>query len=110
MSLDSKSTYSPAYHSSLESSQQLMLVVEKEDPLIKVKLVEVKSQNDLLSDYQLAWISQFIRDEIKLIDLSQQEDEEEEGGGNEPPPSCRVFEMCHVRSVSGEGKGEKGKA
>ena len=110
VSLDSKSTYSPAYHSSLESSQQLMLVVEKEDPLIKVKLVEVKSQNDLLSDYQLAWISQFIRDEIKLIDLSQQEDEEEEGGGNEPPPSCRVFEMCHVRSVSGEGKGEKGKA
>lgn len=40
-----------------------------EDPCIEVKLVEVKSKNDVLSSYQKAWIDVFMDMNVKLFEL-----------------------------------------
>eukprot|EP00624_Nannochloropsis_granulata_P005106 evm.model.NODE_36132_length_15106_cov_15.923143.3 len=99
----------PTYHSSSwlregEGGKEDEVEEEGEDPWIEIKLVEVKSKNDFLSDHQLAWIDRFVKDE-------RRRGRRRKGGREgrvEGPPPCRSFELCHVRSLDRPVEGKEG--
>ena len=72
-----------------------------EDREIEVKLVEVKSRNDHLSDYQLAWISRFLKHEAAPPPPSSASASAAARNGlRGAAPPATVFELCHVHSIT----------
>jgi hypothetical protein len=71
------------------------------DPAVEVKLVEVKSRNDFLSDHQLAWITRFVKHAFPpRVHASGVAAAADAGVRDGAAPPCGAFELCHVRSVA----------
>lgn len=70
------------------------------DPAVEVKLVEVKSGNDFLSDYQIAWITRFVKHAFVMHPSGGAAAAADAVVRDGAAPPCGAFELCHVRSVA----------